>query len=224
MNGSLVADLGIGPGVWLIGTLLLSVTLFFKFSRFWSVRNLDLLLIFALAPGMMMLVGDRAGAPWWPFVWLFVGSGLWLIRCLLDLGLTRSPLLEPNLNFSGLACLAVGVIGLFVAETISLPIGEGSNRNPADSKSDQVPERPPGEDVVDEVLQHSPIVGSIGPRREAPGDPQTGPRLPGAARPGRGPDRRRLEALRPADRRVSRARRATCCCPTPGSRSWTAGS
>jgi len=161
VNGSLVADLGIGPGVWLIATLLLSVTLFFKFSRFWSVRNLDLVLIFALAPGMMLLVGNRAGAPWWPFVWLFLGSGLWLIRCLLDLGLTRRPLLEPNLNFSGLACLAVGVIGLFIAETISLPIDEGAKRNPADTKSDQLPEKPPGEAVVDQVLHDSPIVGSI---------------------------------------------------------------
>jgi hypothetical protein len=93
VNGSLVADLGIGPEVWLFVTLLLCVTLFFKFGRFWSVRNLDLLLVFALAPGMMMLVGHHRGAAWWPFVWLFLGSLLWLIRCFVDLGLTRRPAL-----------------------------------------------------------------------------------------------------------------------------------
>ena len=57
MNGSLVTDLGLGPEIWLFLTLLGCVTLFFKFSRIWSVRNLDLLLLFALAPGMMLLVG-----------------------------------------------------------------------------------------------------------------------------------------------------------------------
>ena len=79
---------------------------------------------------MMILVGHRVEAPWWAFVWLFLGSFLWLVRCLLDLGLARRPLLEPNLNASGLACLAIGVIGLFVAETVSLPVDEGAKRNP----------------------------------------------------------------------------------------------
>jgi hypothetical protein len=161
VDGSLVADLGIGPKTWVFGTMLLCVTLFFKFGRFWSIRNLDLVLLFALAPGMMILVGHRASAPWWAFVWLFVGSFLWLVRCLLDLGLSRRPLLEPNLNASGLACLAVGVIGLFVAETVSLPVDEGAKRNPADSKSDRLTERPPGELLVEHALRQSPLVGSL---------------------------------------------------------------
>ncbi len=59
MNSSLVTDLGLSPEVWLFLSLLGCVTLFFKFSRFWSVRNLDLLLLFVLAPGMMLLVGKR---------------------------------------------------------------------------------------------------------------------------------------------------------------------
>jgi hypothetical protein len=163
VDGSLVADLGIGPETWVFGTLLLCVTLFFKFGRFLSIRNLDLVLIFALAPGMMILVGNRAQPPWWAFVWLFLGSFLWLVRCLLDLGLTRRPLLEPNLNASGLACLAVGVIGLFVAETISLPVDEGAKRNPADSKSDRVTERPPGEQLVEHAFQNSPLPKSLSP-------------------------------------------------------------
>lgn len=161
MDGSLAADLGIGPGTWVFGTLLLCVTLFFKFGRFWSVRNLDLVLVFALAPGMLILLGHRAEAPWWAFVWLFLGSFLWLVRCLLDLGLTRRPLLEPNLNASGLACLAVGVMGLFVVETVSLPVDGGSKRNPADSKSDHQAERPPGESLVEHALKQSPLAGTL---------------------------------------------------------------
>ncbi len=134
MSGSLVADLGVGPEVWLFLTLLGCVTLFFKFSRVWSVRNLDLLLLFALAPGMMLLVGagERTTQPWIAFCWLFLGSALWLVRCLVDLGLTRRPLLEPNLNAAGLACLSIGILGLLMVETVSLPVDEGSKRNPAD--------------------------------------------------------------------------------------------
>lgn len=132
MNGSLVANLGVGPATWLIVSLLSCLTLFFKFSRIWSVRNLDLLLLFALAPGMMALVRYGHAQDWYAFLWLFLGSALWLARCVVDLGLARRPLLEPNLNLAGLACLAIGVLGLLVAETVSLPVDEGSARNPAD--------------------------------------------------------------------------------------------
>jgi len=161
VTGSLVADLGIGPEVWLFLTLLMCVTLFFKFGRFWSVRNLDLLLIFALAPGMMMLVGTGGSGSWWAYLWLFIGSMLWMIRCLVDLGLSRRPLLEPNLNASGLACLTVGIVGLFVVEMISLPIDEGVKRNPADSSTNHPMEQPPGESIVDEVLRKTPLTLTV---------------------------------------------------------------
>ena len=126
MNSSLVTDLGLGPEIWLFLTLLGCVTLFFKFSRIWSVRNLDLLLLFALAPGLMLLVGKGEHNSWVAYPALFVGSGLWLIRCGADLGLARRPLLEPNLNASGLLCLSVGILGLLLAETVSLPVEDGA--------------------------------------------------------------------------------------------------
>jgi hypothetical protein len=132
VNGSLVTDLGLSPEVWLFLSLLGCVTLFFKFSRIWSMRNLDLLLLFVLAPGMMLIVANQHRHPWAAYIWLFLGSGLWLIRCWADLGLARRPLLEPNLNASGLLCLSVGVLSLLLAETISLPVEQGGPRNPAD--------------------------------------------------------------------------------------------
>ena len=122
----------LAPEVWLFLSLLGCVTLFFKFSRFWSVRNLDLLLLFVLAPGMMLIVGNPGHHSWSAYIWLFLGSGLWLVRCLLDLGLVRRPLLEPNLNASGLLCLSVGILGLLLAETVSLPVEDGAARNPAE--------------------------------------------------------------------------------------------
>ena len=134
MYGSLVADLGIGPEVWLFLSMLGCVSLYFKFNRFWSVRNLDLLLLFALAPGLMMLVGNGGSGPQAgvAFALLFLGSLLWIVRCMLDLGMSRRPLLEPNMNAAGLTCLAIGILGLLLAETVSLPLREGAKRNPAD--------------------------------------------------------------------------------------------
>ena len=171
MSGSLVANLGIGPETWLFLSLLSCLTLFFKFGRVWSVRNLDLLLLFALAPGMMVLVGANRSQPWIAYVWLFLGSALWLARCLADLGLTRRPLLEPNLNASGLACLGLGVLGLMVAETISLPVNEGAARNPAGpaSKSSARPDTPLAVDLgppLRTVEQLLPLPGSL--RRSPP--------------------------------------------------------
>ena len=77
---------------------------------------------------MMQIVGDQARPPWSAFVWLFLGSLLWLIRCLLDLGLSRRPLLEPNLNAPGLLCLSIGILVLLLAETVSLPVHDGAAR------------------------------------------------------------------------------------------------
>ncbi|WZO99142.1 hypothetical protein EP7_000740 [Isosphaeraceae bacterium EP7] len=176
MSGSLVADLGIGAGSWLFLTLLACLTLFFKFSRVWSIRNLDLFLMFALAPGIMQLVANPSGHPWQAYVWLFVGSTLWLARCVLDLILTRRPMLEPNLNAAGLACVAVGLLGMMVVETVSLPMDEGTARNPADpsAKSGHVSatvDSPRAKanlhsESVGEVLKLAPLPGSM--KRELP--------------------------------------------------------
>jgi hypothetical protein len=130
----MVPDLGLGPEIWLLLTLLLCVSIFVSFRRPWSLRNLDLLLLFVLAPGIMALVGGGQPTPIVPYLWLFLGTGLWLVRCLVDLGLPRRPALEPNLNVPGLTCLSLGMIALIVAETINLPIREGDARNPAASE------------------------------------------------------------------------------------------
>ena len=64
MDGSLDDRSGSRLEVWLFLSLLGCVTLFFKFSRFWSVRNLDLLLLFVLVPGMLLIVGRPGNVPW----------------------------------------------------------------------------------------------------------------------------------------------------------------
>jgi hypothetical protein len=163
--GSLVADLGIGPEVWLFLSLLGCVSLYFKFSRFWSVRNLDLLLLFVLAPGLMMLVGNGGGGtqPWVAFALLFLGSLLWIVRCLLDLGMSRRPLLEPNMNAAGLTCLTIGILGLLLAETVSLPVGEGAKRNPADpgARVDPKANNSHADRTLNKVLGSAPLPSKL---------------------------------------------------------------
>jgi len=44
----------VNPTTWVYLSSLLMIGLFFKFSRFWSVRNLDLVLLLMLAPGLLL--------------------------------------------------------------------------------------------------------------------------------------------------------------------------
>ena len=45
----------VDPATWFYLASLLMVGLFFKFGRFWSVRNLDLLLLILLGPGLLLI-------------------------------------------------------------------------------------------------------------------------------------------------------------------------
>jgi hypothetical protein len=98
---------------WFYFSLLLAVALFFKFSRFFSVRNLDVLTLFLLVPGLLLLRETRGS--WWGYLWLFCGSGYFLARCLFDLTLVRRPALAPNLNLSGLAWLGAALFACLIA-------------------------------------------------------------------------------------------------------------
>ncbi len=47
---------GVPPTTWVYLSSLLMIGLFFKFSRFWSVRNVDLLLLILFAPGLLLVI------------------------------------------------------------------------------------------------------------------------------------------------------------------------
>ena len=162
------SGLGLPPGVWLILTVLTCLALCFKFQRFWSIRNLDLLLLFTLAPGLVQLAAHRDERAWWPFVWLFLGTAVWLVRCLLDLGLTRRPLLEPNLNIGGLAFFFTGLLSLVLIEVMIVPERSGAGRNPGDPHAhsraaDAAQPQPEGSQsgpvgrVVERAIRSAPI-------------------------------------------------------------------
>ena len=118
---------------WFYLSLMLVVGLFLRFNRVFSLRNVDLLTLFLLTPGFLLLqeahvllytvkhsVLDTATKTrltnrgemllFWGYVWLIAGSGYWFVRCVLDLALVSRPALAPNLNLSGLGWLTAALL------------------------------------------------------------------------------------------------------------------
>ncbi len=47
------------PTTWVYMSSFLTIGLFFVFHRFWSIRNLDIILLILLAPGLLMVYEGR---------------------------------------------------------------------------------------------------------------------------------------------------------------------
>jgi hypothetical protein len=108
------------PTTWFYVSTLIILALFFKFNRFWSVRNLDLIGLVSLTPGLLMLAmrNDQ-----WGYAWLF-GVGFFLvIRLIFDNVMVRRPLLEPNLTPGGLT-FACFFLVFFIVAAITINRGD----------------------------------------------------------------------------------------------------
>lgn len=99
----------VNEATWFYLSLLLILAVFFKFGRIWSVRNLDLALLLSLAPGLL-LVRATSLLPSLGYYFLFLVSGLLLVRVMLDAAFTRRPRLEQNLNPAGMAFLCASAL------------------------------------------------------------------------------------------------------------------
>lgn len=113
---------------WVYLSSLLAVALYFKFSRLWSVRNLDLLLLILMAPGLLLVEYGRGAGSATPaaadveymgYIWLFVTSGLFLVRLLTDPLMVRRPLLEPNLSVGGQTFLGASLLIFLMANVLT---------------------------------------------------------------------------------------------------------
>jgi hypothetical protein len=122
----------VDPTSWAYLSSLLLLAIYFKFSRFWSVRNLDLLGLILYAPGLILIKAglDQPGDAATPalahfgFAWLFAVNVLFLIRLLLDLSMVRRPLLEPNMTAGGLTFLGVSLFVFLMANVLAGSAGE----------------------------------------------------------------------------------------------------
>ena len=104
------------PTTWVYLSSLLIIGIYFKFRRFWSLRNLDLIGLICYAPGLLLVAyqQERLG-----YVWLFSVGGFFLVRLLIDPVLVRRPLLEPNLSAGGLVFTCVALLAFLAASVVT---------------------------------------------------------------------------------------------------------
>ncbi len=115
---------------WFYFSLLLAIALFFKFRRFLSIRNWDLVSLFALFPGLLLLPHDSTaatqsnGGVWAGYLWLICGSAYLFVRCVLDLAIVRRPALAPNLDPGGLTWLGCALFVCLISVALRSPDAE----------------------------------------------------------------------------------------------------
>lgn len=133
MTPSIFLDFNLpNAATWFYFSLLLTVALFFQFTRLVSIRNLDLLTLYLLVPGFLFLqeahallkLGETPTLPEavrnehcasghreliFGYSWLLAGSLYWFVRSIIDLTLVRRPVANPNLNTTGLAWLGMAL-------------------------------------------------------------------------------------------------------------------
>lgn len=115
----------LSPTTWAYVSALMIIGVYFKFHRFWSVRNLDLVGLIAFSPGLLLIFhGLVKSAPMLVqggYVWLFAVGGFFLVRLLLDPIMVRRPLLEPNLSASGLTFTGISLLVFLMANVVMNP-------------------------------------------------------------------------------------------------------
>jgi hypothetical protein len=119
--GTIFFDINLpNAATWFYFSGLLAVALFFKFSRLLSMRNWDVLTLFLLMPGFLLLA-DGPANQFWGYLWLLAASGYFLIRCFLDLALVQRPALAPNLTLGGLVWMACALFMGLIAVAARYP-------------------------------------------------------------------------------------------------------
>jgi hypothetical protein len=163
MNEILFRYEQVAPTTWAYLSSLLTIALYFKFSRFWSIRNLDLTVLILLAPGLLLVqfgmdqrgTGDATRLiEHIGYIWLFAVNGCLLLRLLLDSVMVRRPLLEPNLSAGGLTFLGISLylflMGNIVTGTPNATDVSGSQR------ADQLQNLEVSQDELTTLKTHGP--------------------------------------------------------------------
>ncbi|MCU0705617.1 MAG: hypothetical protein MUF18_16715 [Fimbriiglobus sp.] len=115
-----------GSTVWLYAAGALAVACFLQFTRLFTLRNLDLLLLGLFAPGFLLIEdaarNGNAAERLAGYAWLLTASGVWFVRCLLDGLIVRRPRVAPNLTPPGLFWLSGALLLGLSAVTAVKPV------------------------------------------------------------------------------------------------------
>lgn len=141
--GEILAGYDLQPTTWVYIASLMIVGIFFKFNRVLSVRNLDLSAMLAIAPGMLLVAAGRgllaplvapdssSGREQLGFWWLFLMTGFFSVRLLLDTLMVRRPLLTPNLSTGGLTFTLAALLVFLSANVLTGKVRPGFEPAPA---------------------------------------------------------------------------------------------
>lgn len=112
----------LGDQTWLVYVSLLVVAVFFRFSRPFAVRNLDLMILLTLSAALVAPAwsdDNRTLKEWMSFSLLTL-SVLLILRLIFDEALTRRPRLEQNLNQAGITFLCIPAFAFLMTSVFEL--------------------------------------------------------------------------------------------------------
>lgn len=111
---SILTGYEVNQPTWFYLSLLLILSVYFRFGRFWSLRNFDLILMLSIAPPLLILKkAPEYGAPALVIVTLTL-----LARTLWDGYFTRRPKLPQNMTPAGMAFLCISAMAFLGTKAI----------------------------------------------------------------------------------------------------------
>ncbi len=105
----------VNPPTWFYLSLLLILAVYFRFGRFWSLRNFDLILMLSIAPALLYTAESPTRGS---LCLLIVTLGL-LGRTLFDAYFTRRPKLPQNMTPAGMAFLCVSAMAFLGTKVLT---------------------------------------------------------------------------------------------------------
>lgn len=124
------------------------VALYFNFRRPIALRNWDVVALFAMMPGLLLVTTQAKSG----YILLFAAAGYWVGRCLLDVTLDKRPEFQCNLTGGGLAFLLVASLGYYTAVVFTRPLDPTSRAAVHGAKSLLQVKRMPYRDADGQVL------------------------------------------------------------------------
>lgn len=112
---------------WFYLSLLLIVSVYFRFTRLFSLRNADLCLLLAASPGLIFVGSTDSDAQFFGHAWLLAVASLFLIRLFADPYLGRRPYLGQNLNPQGMGFLCASACAFLMTQAITGALPDGTH-------------------------------------------------------------------------------------------------